>query len=62
MLANLAHSSALQGDRAAAIRYLRESIEGGWTHRPPLEEDEDFASLRDDPEFRALVARAKNPD
>ena len=61
MLCNIASSCALRGDRAAAIRYLRESIEGGWTPRPPLEEDEDFASLRDDPEFKALVARAKNP-
>ena len=58
---NLACSAALQGDRAAALRYLREPIEGGWATRRHLEEDEDLASLRADPEFRALVARAKNP-
>ena len=60
---NLACSAALRGDRAAALGYLREPIEGGWATRRQLEEDEDLASLRGDPEFKALVARAaaKNP-
>ena len=58
---NLACSAALRGDRAAALGYLRAPVEGGWATRQKLEEDEDLASLRADPEFRALVARAKNP-
>ncbi|HKQ98469.1 MAG TPA: serine/threonine-protein kinase [Candidatus Polarisedimenticolia bacterium] len=56
---NLACSAALRGDRAAAIGYLREPVEGGWATRRKLEEDEDLASLRGDREFQALVARAK---
>lgn len=58
---NLACSAALRGDRAAAIGYLREPVEGGWATRQKLEEDEDLASLRGEPEFKALLARATTP-
>ena len=60
---NLACSAAIRGDRTASLGYLRDAIDHGFSDRQMLEEDEDLASLRDDPEFRALVARAaKNPD
>ena len=57
---NLACSAALRGDRAAAIGYLREPVDGGWATRQKLEEDEDLASLRGEPGFKALVARSKD--
>jgi adenylate cyclase len=52
---NLACLDALQGDRDAAIGELRRAIAArseaaGWAR-----DDDDFASLRDDPEFRGLV-------
>jgi adenylate cyclase len=52
---NLACLESLQGDRTAAVGELRRAIAGrpeaaGWAR-----DDEDFASLRDDPEFRGLV-------
>jgi hypothetical protein len=52
---NLACLEAVQGSRSRAIESLRAAIE----RRPEVprwaREDEDFESLRDDPEFRALV-------
>jgi hypothetical protein len=59
---HLACSAALRGDRDATFGYLREAIDRGYATRRQLEKDDDLASLRHDPEFRALVARAaKNP-
>jgi non-specific serine/threonine protein kinase/serine/threonine-protein kinase len=55
---NLACSAALRGDRDAALGSLREAIDRGFATRRQLEEDEDFKSLRDDPGFQALLARA----
>lgn len=53
---NLACLEAVQGDREAALAALRRALE----LRPEVSEwardDEDFESLRDDPEFRALAA------
>jgi tetratricopeptide (TPR) repeat protein len=53
---NLACLEALEGDRSAALDALRRAVE----LRPEVVEwaagDQDFASLRDDPEFRALAA------
>ena len=57
---NLGCSAALRGDRKAAFEYLRDAIDRGWSSRKDLEADEDLASLRDDPEFRDLLARAKD--
>jgi hypothetical protein len=53
----LACLAAVEGERDEALRWLREAIE----RRPEIAEwargDEDFAALRDDPEFVALVTR-----
>jgi tetratricopeptide (TPR) repeat protein len=53
---NLACLEASAGDRDAALASLRRAVElrpelANWAH-----EDDDLQSLRDDPEFRALVA------
>ena len=58
---NLACLEAIAGQRAAALAALTDAIRlrpavAGWAS-----EDEDFASLRDDPEFRALVVRDSEP-
>ena len=55
---NLGCSAALRGDHPAAFGYLREAIDGGWATPKELEADEDLESLHDDPEWRALLARA----
>ncbi len=53
----LACFEATQGDRAAAIARLREAIERDRGVADYATDDEDLASLRDDPEFQALVGR-----
>jgi tetratricopeptide (TPR) repeat protein len=53
----LACFEATQGDREAAIARLREAIERDPGVAEYAADDEDFASLRDDPEFQALVRR-----
>ncbi len=56
---HVAYYEALQGNRDAAIEHLRRAVE----YRPGVaevaREDEDFASLRDDPEFLAIT---REPD
>lgn len=54
---NLACLEAVQGRRAEALDGLRRALElrpevAGWAR-----DDEDFAGLRDDPEFRSLLER-----
>lgn len=55
---HVAYYEALAGNRDAALEHLRKSVE----HRPETGErartDEDFASLRDDPEFLAITGEA----
>jgi quercetin dioxygenase-like cupin family protein len=53
---NLACLEALQGDRAAALGALRRAVELRPEAADWARDDEDLASLRDDPEFRALAA------
>ena len=52
---HVAYYEALDGNRDAALEHLRKSVE----HRPETRGwargDEDFASLRDDPEFLAIT-------
>ena len=50
---------ALNGNRDAALEHLRRAIEGAERFRKYAREDEDFASLRDDPEFLAIT---REPD
>jgi non-specific serine/threonine protein kinase/serine/threonine-protein kinase len=53
--------AAIRGDRAAALDWLRRAIEHGYTDRRsdvPMAQDDDLKSLRGDPVFDALAARA----
>jgi Cupin domain len=52
---NLACFEAIQGRRDEALAALRRAVELSSEVREHAPDDEDFASLRDDPEFRALV-------
>lgn len=58
---HLAYYEALQGNREAALDHLRTAVE----HRPDVRrwarDDEDFASLRDDPEFLAITREPDAP-
>jgi hypothetical protein len=58
---NLACMAALQGHRDKAIALLVEAVGHGLQPSSALgmEEDDDLKSLRGDPRFAALVARAK---
>ncbi|UCF04190.1 MAG: serine/threonine protein kinase [bacterium] len=51
---NLACISAIQGDRAAALDYLRAAMERGFAN-PYIFEDSDFSSLHGDAEFEAIL-------
>ena len=53
---NLACLEAVQGSRDAALAALRRATELRGEVRDWARDDEDFASLRDDPEFRELAA------
>lgn len=55
MLYNLAGAQALAGDRAEAARLLARVAAMGLSY--PAEKDEDFASIRETPEFRAALQR-----
>ena len=56
VLYDLACFEALAGRRDAALEHLRRSIELDPQYRDYARDDEDFAPVRDDPEFQALVA------
>jgi hypothetical protein len=50
---------ALAGDRQAALARLESAVERGFRERGHLEADGDLEALRDDPRWRAIVARAQ---
>jgi len=54
-LYDLACFEALAGRRDASLEHLRRSIELDPQYRDYARDDEDFAPVRDDPEFQALV-------
>ena len=54
--------AALEGDRAKALRWLTDAIDHGYKEHEdsgPMSEDKDLGLLHGDPEFEALVARAR---
>jgi tetratricopeptide (TPR) repeat protein len=53
----LAKLYAKQQRNDLAIQYLRKSLEEGFKEKKKLEEEADFAALRDLPEFKELIAK-----
>jgi tetratricopeptide (TPR) repeat protein len=58
-LCAVAGVAALRGDRGAALDYLDEAIDLGYSQAESLAGDSDFESLRADPVFIELVERAR---
>ena len=53
---NLATNLRSQGRYAEALPYLRKALEEGFKEKKKIQEEADFASLRDLPEFKELMA------
>jgi tetratricopeptide (TPR) repeat protein len=53
----LAKLYAKDGRSELAIQYLRKSLEEGFKEKKKIEEEADFAALRELPEFKELLAR-----
>ncbi len=56
---NLACVLALAGKREDSLTSLRKAVELGFTQRSRIEQDEDFRSLRGDPQFEAVLKSAE---
>jgi tetratricopeptide (TPR) repeat protein len=52
----LAKSLAKKGQNADAIMYIRKALEEGFKERNKFQEEPEFAGLRDDPEFKQIMA------
>ena len=57
---NLGCSYALVGERAKAFEALNRAVDLGYSDVEWMRKDADLASLKDDPAFETLVARAKS--
>jgi transcriptional regulator GlxA family with amidase domain len=55
-LYNLACAYALSGEKEKALDAISGAIEAGFRHKSMYEDDEDFASIRDDVRFKQLIA------
>jgi hypothetical protein len=51
----------MEGERDAALRWLRRAIELGNENRPWFERDKNWESLRDDPEYQQIVGSIVTP-
>jgi TolB-like protein/Flp pilus assembly protein TadD len=58
-LAGYALTVLMLGDEAAALDLLEEAVEGGWRGYFILQRDARWAPLRDQPRFKAVLARIK---
>lgn len=56
---NLACCHALLGEAEAALNALAEAVDKGWSNASATAADSDLASLKDKPEFRALIERMR---
>ena len=52
----MAASCARAGQTACALQYLRMALDEGFTTRKKVANDSEFASLRDNPDFKQLLA------
>lgn len=57
----LASAYAMEGERDAALKWLRRAIELGNENRPWFETDKNWDSLRDDPEYQQIVSSIVTP-
>jgi hypothetical protein len=57
-LYNLGCTEALRGNRAGALDWLGQAVAHGWSEGDRMAQDSDLKSLRGDPAFEALAARA----
>ena len=53
----LAKLYAKDGRNDLAIQYLRKSLEEGYKEKKKLEDEPDFAGLRENPEFKELLTK-----
>ena len=58
---NFACAAAVAGHTNAAMDYLRKADDLGYTDIANMAKDKDLKSLRKDPRFSALIAKAKQP-
>ena len=58
-LYNLACLDALRGNRKGALDWLGQAVAHGYSHADQIEKDSDLKSLRSDPAFAGLIARAR---
>ena len=56
-LYNLACTYALLNRKEEALHWLKEALEKGWSSLQYVQEDNDWVSLRDDADFKALLAQ-----
>ena len=52
----LAHTYAKAGRNDLALQYIRKALEEGFKERKKIEEDPAFASMKELPEFKELMA------
>ncbi len=57
----LASAYAMEGERNEALKWLRRAIELGNENRPWFERDKNWDSLRDDPEYQAIIDAIRTP-
>jgi len=62
VLYNLGAAEARLGHAEKALAALERAVAAGWTDADHLAADEDYASLRDDETFRALLARMRSSE
>jgi len=57
----LASAYAMEGERDAALKWLRRAIALGNENRPWFERDTNWESLRNDPEYQEIIQSIKTP-
>ncbi|HZM71141.1 MAG TPA: serine/threonine-protein kinase [Candidatus Cryosericum sp.] len=59
ILYDLGCTAALRGDRREALSWLAQAVDKGWAHGDRMATDAGLKSLRGDPRFEAIVAKAR---